>query len=371
MKRRNVSTQPVEMINGTARTVRELFTGRKYGLDFYQREYDWSEANLTELLDDLSTRFLDSYEPEHERKHVAGYKPYFLGPIVTNARDGLWYLVDGQQRLTTLTLLLIYMHHLQVEHPTATDLGPFIFSKAYGQATFNLDIEERAKCMDAILNRQDFDISDAGDSVRSIWLRYLDIEDLFPVELKEERLPFFVDWLLERVMLVEIATTDPEMGLEIFETMNDRGLRLSMTDMLKSFLLPRVGDPEDIRDANDVWRNRIQDMVDTEKNADSDFIKSWLRAKHADTIRETKKDSAPGDFDIIGTSFHKWTRDNTEMLGLIHPADYRAFVNRDLQTLSRRYLTVLDASRTLTAGLESVYYNAQNGFTWSLWRWRR
>ena len=44
----------VKLIDGTARTVRELFSGRKYDLDYYQREYTWSEANVTELIDDLA-----------------------------------------------------------------------------------------------------------------------------------------------------------------------------------------------------------------------------------------------------------------------------------------------------------------------------
>ena len=43
--------------------------------------------------------------------------------------------------------------------------------------------------------------------------------------------------------VVEIATSDQEMALEIFETMNDRGLRLTTTDMLKSYLLAMIRDP--------------------------------------------------------------------------------------------------------------------------------
>ena len=63
----------------------------------------------------------------------------------------------------------------------------------------------------------------------NIWARYQDIEQLFPQELKDRKLSFFTDWVLERVAVVEIATSDQEMALEIFETMNDRGLRLSTT----------------------------------------------------------------------------------------------------------------------------------------------
>src|SRR5690606_15869028 len=98
----------VRLIDGTARTVRELFTGRKYGLDYYQREYTWTEANVAELLNDLTSSFLREYEPTDERQSVAAYRPYFLGPIVTSLVGGTRFLVDGLQRLTTLPLLPLH-----------------------------------------------------------------------------------------------------------------------------------------------------------------------------------------------------------------------------------------------------------------------
>ncbi len=131
---------------------------------------------------------------------------------------------------------------------------------------------------------------------------YQDIVALYPDDLKGTVLPYFCDWLLERVVLVEIGTTDQDMALEIFETMNDRGLRLSNTDMLKGFLLARIGESERIRAANSLWRRRITELTDLDKNADSEFIKHWLRGKYAETIRERKKDAVPRDFDLIGTA---------------------------------------------------------------------
>jgi uncharacterized protein with ParB-like and HNH nuclease domain len=89
-----------------------LFTGRKYGLDYYQREYTWTESNVTELIEDLATSFLEDFDQLDERTKIASYRPYFLGPIVTSSVGGTRYLVDGQQRLTTLTLLLIHLNHL-------------------------------------------------------------------------------------------------------------------------------------------------------------------------------------------------------------------------------------------------------------------
>jgi uncharacterized protein with ParB-like and HNH nuclease domain len=353
----------VKLIDGTARTVRELFTGRKYGLDYYQREYTWTESNVTELIDDLATSFLEDYDELDERTKIASYRPYFLGPIVTSSVGGTRYLVDGQQRLTTLTLLLMHLNHLAEGIDGAENLAPLVFSQQFGSLTFNINVDEREKVMQAILDASPFDPNGESESVRNIWDRYQNIVELYPDDLKGEALVYFCDWLLERVVLVEIGTTDQDMALEIFETMNDRGLRLSNTDMLKGFLLARIDDPQQIAMANQLWRRRITELTDLDKNADSEFMKHWLRGKYADNIRERKKDAVPRDFDLIGTAFHKWVRDNRQKVDLVRASDYAAFVNRDFDRMSRRYLQLLEASQVMTAGWEHVFYNATTGFT--------
>lgn len=350
--------QPVDTdrIDGTPRTVRELFTSRKYGLDYYQREYNWSESNIAELIDDLAGRFDEEYSAGHDREEVAAYRPYFLGPIVTSNRLGILYLVDGQQRLTTLTLLLIYLQHLQAGRPDPTDLAPLVYSSKFGKQSFNIETEGRKPCMQAILEGLQYDPATAvgaeRESIEHLWQRYHDIEALFPAELKDGALPYFIDWLLERVVVVEIATADEEMALEIFETMNDRGLRLAATDMLKGYLLSNIRIPDRISASNDLWRERLGRLADAERNADSDFIKNWLRAKYADTIRERKKDAVPGDWDVIGTAFHKWVREQRDVLALHKPADFDQLVQRDFDRLSRRYLQLLEYGHKLTPGFE-------------------
>ncbi|GAB3406338.1 hypothetical protein [Flindersiella endophytica] len=67
-------------INGRGRTVRELFYGRRYRLDYYQREYSWSEESVKLLLTDLERRFKACWQETHDREQAADYDPYFLGP---------------------------------------------------------------------------------------------------------------------------------------------------------------------------------------------------------------------------------------------------------------------------------------------------
>src|SRR5215470_6995673 len=92
-------------IRGDAKTIRQLLGGARYAIDYYQREYKWQTKQVAELIDDLAAKFLDSYEPGDERSAVAEYGHYFLGSIIISNKDGQQFIIDGQQRLTTLTLL--------------------------------------------------------------------------------------------------------------------------------------------------------------------------------------------------------------------------------------------------------------------------
>ncbi|MXZ30725.1 MAG: DUF262 domain-containing protein [Acidimicrobiia bacterium] len=361
----------IQNIVGTARSVSQLLSNTRYGLDFYQREYKWADAHVTELLDDLADRFLDEYDSSHDRSQVASYRPYFLGPIVTTERDGIHYLVDGQQRITTLTLILICLRRwLDDLYPDdANALRSLICSFKMGKTTFNVDVPERTACLQAILDNKDFSTENKNESVSNLWERYLTIVERFPDDLRGEdgsTLPYFSDWLQHRVTLVHINVPDQDMALEIFETMNDRGLRLTNIDMLKGFLVARVGEDSIIHDLNESWRRHVTALTEVQDNADAEFVKAWLRGNYAATIRPRKAKASPGDFDIIGTAFHKWVRDNPESLGLIKKEDYRRFVADECFPLSKRYIQLLQYSSKLEGGMEALRYNAWSGLTLQL-----
>src|SRR6185436_2100020 len=144
---------------------------------------------------------------------------------------------------------------------------------------------------------------------------------------------------------------------EIFETMNDRGLSLTPTEMLKGYLLSNLGSPEDVTRADDVWRDEIQRLAEIDKAADSDFFKSWLRASYAESIRDRKRDAVPQDFDLIGTQFHRWVRDNSGSIGLCNRADFGRFVSRDFVRTARHFELITQASSTPAVGLEDVYFD--------------
>jgi uncharacterized protein with ParB-like and HNH nuclease domain len=350
-------------IDGKGRTVRELLAGRKYSIDYYQREYKWQRKQVTELLEDLAEEFLDSYEPGHERRAVADYGHYFLGSIITSEKEGQKFIIDGQQRLTTLTLLLIFLHHQLEDSEQRVQIADLIFSAKYGERSFNLDIPERTPCMEALYRGQDFDDDDQPESIQNILARYRDIEQDFPEDMTEEALPFFVDWLVENVHLVEITAYSDEDAYTIFETMNDRGLSLTPADMLKGYLLANITETQKRNHASLIWKQRIQALTDLGKDEDADGIKSWLRAQHAESIRERRRGAEPRDFEKIATEFHRWVRNSESTLGLTSSSEFARFIESDFAFYTRWYERIRQAAESLTAGLEAIHFNALHNFT--------
>ena len=98
----------MKKILGDAKSVRSLLS-QKYRIDYYQRDYKWEPKQIRELIEDLTTRFLQDFELHHERSAVAQYGQYFLGSIIISEKNGERFIVDGRQRLTSLTLLLAYL----------------------------------------------------------------------------------------------------------------------------------------------------------------------------------------------------------------------------------------------------------------------
>ena len=348
---------------GVAKTVQQILSNSKYKIDFYQREYKWETKHVKELIDDLAVRFLEDYDETHERKAVASYGHYFLGSIILNDKDGDRYIVDGQQRLTTLTLLLIYLNTLQQEREDVVDIRSLIYSEKYGDKTFNIDVDERSPCMRALLENESFDEDDQPESVLNILARYADIEAHLPEELSDYALPYFIDWLIEKVNMVQITTGSDEDAYTVFETMNDRGLSLSPSDMLKGYLLACIKDEKDRISAAITWKEQLTKLSDLGKDHDSDAFKTWLRSQYAKTIRERKKGATSGDFDRIGTEFHRWIRDHREEIGLDGSTAFADFIRVDMRFYTSQYVRLITASRELDESLRMIYYNAWLGFT--------
>ena len=314
-------------IVGLSKNFRTLLGGgQKFYIDFYQRDYKWTTKQLSELIFDLTNRFLDNHgeHDERPREAVAKYDYYFLGSIVVSQKtmkDGVKkFIIDGQQRLTTITLLLIYLNNLQKERGNTDPLDDLIFSASFGKKTFNIDVDdpERKIVMESLFLNGKTDNNHNGDeSLKNIIDRYHDIEDLFPAEIKDDTLLFFIDWLKERVFLVEITTYSDDDAYAIFETMNDRGLSLAPSDMLKGYLLANINQNDRRVAAIATWKKRTTELAELGERETEDFFKTWLRSQYADSIRDRARGATAKDFDLLGTQYHRWVRANANRVKII------------------------------------------------------
>ena len=344
-------------VNAESKSVSDILDKKKYGLDFYQREYLWQKKHIQYLIEDLTTKFLMDFNEKHERIRVKDYSKYFMGSIILNLDGNSVLIIDGQQRLTSLTLLLIYLNNSQKNYVDGNKvhIDNLIFSESFGKKSFNLQIDDRTDCIKSLYDKQYFDTSEKNESVINLKDRYEDIEKFFPTELTEEYLPYFIDWLLNNVMFVVIETYSDKDAYKIFETMNDRGLSLTPTDMLKGYLLSKIT-TNNKTELNSFWKQRITEIRDTDKNADIEFFQAWLRGKYADTIRKSEAGATDEDFEIIGSKFHSWVKDNEKKIGLEKESSYFEFIKINFDFYSKQYLKILEATSNLNEKFKHVFF---------------
>lgn len=126
-----------------------------------QQEYTWESENVRRLIEDLYRRFRAEWDVRHDRRNTSRYKPYFLGPYVYFQDGDTTYLVDGQQRVSTLHLLLILIRNLLLEQDSfdeARQLETLICSVMYGERRYTIDIDERAPLLEALMTGKPYEV---------------------------------------------------------------------------------------------------------------------------------------------------------------------------------------------------------------------
>jgi uncharacterized protein with ParB-like and HNH nuclease domain len=322
-----------------------LFSNKRYRIEVFQRAYKWKREQVEALISDLTISFFSSFNSTEDRD-VEKFGNYYMGPIVLCVDGSSLSIIDGQQRLTSFTLLIIFLKHLQVELEITgyykKEFNNFIFVNKNFIETLVLDIKSRENIINHLWKNPKEKFTDIGndESVFNIISRYEDIEKLFPTELKEkEVLPIFIEWLINKVIMVEVKAFTLENAYTIFETMNGRGLPLNPTEMLKGYLLSKIEGEEKSNELNDLLQKRIFELksITGSEDADLDFFKAWLRSKYAITIRQSKEGSKNEDFEIIGSQFHTWVQKYPEKIGLETPDDYYFFLQSDFDFYSDIY----------------------------------
>lgn len=270
----------------------------------YQRPYAWTVEQAGELLEDLLASV------EDKEKELEGTNPYFLGSIVLIKADAPEAeIVDGQQRLATLTILLAALRS-KVQPGYSGDLTPFLYEK--GSAIvgtpnrYRLTLRER----DAQFFRTHIQdeggiqklesttfpkLSDSQENIRRNALLFLQSLE----EYSEEQRLRLAQFIINRCLLVLVSTPDFDSAYRIFSVLNDRGLNLSYTDILKSEIVGEVH--QDLQEQYaEKWED-TEEALGREAFADlfAHIRMIYRKAKLRDTIlKETRQYVRPNDHPV-------------------------------------------------------------------------
>jgi hypothetical protein len=244
-------------IEAHERTVGQIFSDAyAFEVPAYQRPYAWEEDQVRELLADL----LDAMDG----KNTTGGM-YFLGSIVLikSPNNPQSRIIDGQQRLTTLTILLSILRDLTSDAEAQIDRRSYIFQKANADRgtseRFRLLLRNRDRPFflkyiqepGATNALPDSDSLEGSQYLIAANARYLH-DQLEPVD--ENRRDALVAFIIQRCYLVVVAVPTSEAARRIFTVLNARGLDLTPTDILKANLLDRAGESAEL-DLAERWES--------------------------------------------------------------------------------------------------------------------
>lgn len=226
-----------------------------------QRDYRWEAKNINEMFDDLDEHFMNFSGAAHIEDD------YFFGSIVfvENEEQQKFYLIDGQQRLTTFSLLLRKIYEI-LENLDCDD-EEIEFVEGYKQDIANmiLDKDEKSRIKYAVdqnskqyvldnilsLNRGEEMLSELRKQKNEYFSNYLNryrnisnkLNDLFE-GASVDRVCLFVRQILNHIKFVRIISENEDSIYQLFETLNARGESLSQTELLKNYLLSRLGNEQ-------------------------------------------------------------------------------------------------------------------------------
>jgi hypothetical protein len=241
----------------SSRTAGSLMSNSKFVVPPFQREYAWGKDEVGEFLTDL--------------RHSLGDDSYFLGLIILTEQKGAFDVVDGQQRIITLTLLAAALYHEAIlsERRALADRiqSDFLRSIDYetdqSTARVQLSDPEDDWTLNQILERSDVDGLARG-SARMI-ASYRQILLFIRNDLARDpfkQLGRWTDFITNRLYFAVFTHPDPESAYQVYEVINTRGKELTTADLLKNYVISET--PPALRLARyDQWKT-LSDQLPNE-----------------------------------------------------------------------------------------------------------
>lgn len=252
-------------ITATEAPLAEIFNGNMlFNIPPYQRPYSWENEQIEELFSDLLMAS-DSVLKADKLKSSA---PYFLGSIVLVAAEHKTFdVIDGQQRLTTITLLLSALKEL-AENSEANGLKKNVVSLLKQEANeltgdpceYRLTVREEDSefFRDTIIDGERNDPPQTDSQKRMLENKAALKSRL--TALDESRRKLMFQYIMQKCILVIVTATDRDAAYRIFSVMNDRGMNLTTTDILKAEIIGAISGKADQNRYTKKWVKREDEL---------------------------------------------------------------------------------------------------------------
>lgn len=266
------------------KVIREIFN-MWYCIPDYQRAYVWDTDQVRDLLDDTISAYRENKEAQ-----------YFLGSMVlkinekseNNVSYTEYELLDGQQRITTVFLILACMRDMLTDYPQyQNSLAGFVYQAEDAilqqpermRIIFNIRSDVRdfvnehikplhGTCDDALL-KEKMQAKDVNISIRNMANAML-VAHEFLEENKSEIIGY-LSYFLNKVLMIYVATEELQDAFQLFTVLNNRGVKLSSSDILKAENLKELSAAD-----RTSWATRWEEM-DTYFGEDFDKFLSHIR----------------------------------------------------------------------------------------------
>jgi uncharacterized protein with ParB-like and HNH nuclease domain len=347
------------------KTIEEVFQV-KYYIDFYQRDYTWGWDNVNALLEDVYYRFDLKYSVDSDATPdfiKANFKWYYLNTYIVSNQEGKTCIVDGQQRFSSLTLILIKLYHLAIRKElsdTRTDTIKQLICKSSTKGLeFWMGGNDRSATLEDLFKKQTNSKPDRklNPSEENLFERYSQISTYLDDKFNpfdSHYLECFIIYFLTMIKLVEIPIKESDDVAMVFEVINAKGQKLKSHEILKAQLLSQIPKGE-LEEYLTLWHEACANLRHTGltyPNIDDPidaFFTYFFKARYSKAITEV----------LTFKDYHKtiFSRDWQERL----PFKKRvAFVKTFIKTDFIYYADLM--KRLVASTIETnkyVYYNVK------------
>lgn len=266
-------------------TLEKLFNDF-YMVPNYQREYIWKEKQVKELLEDIHKEFSSNDSGSNSE--------YFIGSIIVRLGDnGVYELIDGQQRITTAYLVLCAVRDYRqaIKPDESIEALKSLIASTYTDEEGNdkfrdrveLQYEDSRGVLEKIARKDNLDKIPDTSSVQNIKTAYEQILEFFELEFGQDEAAIqhvkkFYAYFIKNVKLVRVKTASVAHALGVFATINNRGVGLDAMDLLKNLMFMQAK-PKDFEKLKDKWKEMVDMLFDADEKP-LRFLRYFILARY-------------------------------------------------------------------------------------------